>query len=381
MWFGIGCDASKGKGNIAWNGDVAAARIYDKPLDETEIKSLYQNMAPSSEQFIITSVDACSSCEVSPGYHYYIYGEGFQSGDIVQFVSVTTERRYDCTSSVGNGRIEAVIPNDFETDKYQILILRGDKVFPIATVTMKVTSNAPLCSNIKPVAHRGYHPDKKRTENSMAALKSAQELGVYGSEFDVWMTKDGGLFVNHDGKLNGVTIESSTTAQVQNLTLENGEKISTLQAYLEQGKKVPNVKMILEIKSHQTDRTNQNAASACIELVKSLGMTDQVEWIAFNYSICKQIRAELPDAVVEYLEGVKSPSAIAKDKISAIDYSMKVLNKNPKWIQEAHDNQMFVNVWTVPKEEFSKWISKGVDVITTNDANDLMNTIRIYAEK
>ncbi|MBD4650926.1 glycerophosphodiester phosphodiesterase, partial [Xanthomonas citri pv. citri] len=35
-------------------------------------------------------------------------------------------------------------------------------------------------------------------ENSLAALKLAQELGVWGSEFDVWITTDGRIVINHD---------------------------------------------------------------------------------------------------------------------------------------------------------------------------------------
>ena len=381
-WFGIGCDAANGTGNIAWTGDVAIARIYDRPLEASEIAMLYQDTKPASDaQFVITSIDANTSCELSHGYKYHIYGNGFQAGDTVKFISRSTDQVIACSSSVAGNRITAVIPNTLNTDSYTIVIDRNGALFPIASGTIKITSNAPSCMNVKAVAHRGYHPDTSHPENSIASLKYAQDLGVYGSEFDVWMTKDGDLFINHDGKLNNVTIQTSSTATVKKQKLSNGEYIPTLQAYLEQGKKVPSIKMILEIKTHSSASANKKVTEKCINLVKSLNMTEQVEWIAFDYSICKQIRAALPNAVVQYLNGDKAPSALAKEKISAIDYSMKVLNNNPKWIQEAHDNHMFVNVWTVPKADFKTWISKNVDVITTNDAKDLMQTVRIYAEK
>ena len=45
------------------------------------------------------------------------------------------------------------------------------------------------------IAHRGYHKDGA-AQNSVAALAKAQELGIYGSEFDVWITADGKVVIN-----------------------------------------------------------------------------------------------------------------------------------------------------------------------------------------
>ena len=140
--------------------------------------------------------------------------------------------------------------------------------------------------------------------------------------------------------------------------------------------------MILEIKSHSTAAKNQKVTEASIAMVKEMGMLDQVEWIAFSYDICKQIRAALPNAVVQYLNGDKSPATLAADKITAIDYNTSTLNNNPNWITEAHSNNMFVNVWTITKAaDIKPWIAKNVDVITTDVPKDCMNAVRIYVEK
>ena len=49
------------------------------------------------------------------------------------------------------------------------------------------------------IAHRGYfQASPPTTENSLKALKNAQVLRVYGSEFDVRRSADGKLVVNHD---------------------------------------------------------------------------------------------------------------------------------------------------------------------------------------
>ena len=226
----------------------------------------------------------------------------------------------------------------------------------------------PGQGKVKVVAHRGYHPTADYPENSIASLRYAQWLGVYGSEFDVWCTADGGLYVNHDRTFNGVTLAKSTSDVVGKLTLSNGEKMPTLRQYLEQGKKVPSVKLILEIKNYE-------ATDGCVALVKEMKMENQVEWIAFSYDACKRVKKLLPDAIVQYLNGDKSPSEVLKDGIVAIDYSSSALKKHPEWILEAHKNGMFVNVWTV-NSDFQYWIDLGVDVITTNESDALLTLLK-----
>ena len=49
------------------------------------------------------------------------------------------------------------------------------------------------------IAHRGFWQTKPSTvENSLQALENAQHLNIYGTEFDVRMSKDGVLIIYHD---------------------------------------------------------------------------------------------------------------------------------------------------------------------------------------
>lgn len=73
-----------------------------------------------------------------------------------------------------------------------------------------------FCSNSmaelpKVIAHRGYWKTPSSAQNSLRALELADSIGVYGSEFDVWLTKDDVLIVNHDAVINGMDIESSSS--------------------------------------------------------------------------------------------------------------------------------------------------------------------------
>ena len=112
-----------------------------------------------------------------------------------------------------------------------------------------------FCSNSmaelpKVIAHRGYWKTPSSAQNSLRALELADSIGVYGSEFDVWLTKDDVLIVNHDAVINGMDIESSSSKMLLKQKLKNGETVPTLDAFLNRAKKL-SVRLICELKPHK----------------------------------------------------------------------------------------------------------------------------------
>ena len=75
------------------------------------------------------------------------------------------------------------------------------------------------------IAHRGAFKKNGLPENSIASLKEAFRLGCAGSEFDVRMTADDSLVINHDASYNKMLIEKTKYAALTAFTLSNGEKI------------------------------------------------------------------------------------------------------------------------------------------------------------
>lgn len=222
----------------------------------------------------------------------------------------------------------------------------------------------------KVIAHRGYWKTKGSAQNSIKALKNAAEIGVYGSEFDVWVTKDSVAVVNHDKDINGIVIEEATYEQIKREKLPNGEEISTLDEYLRQGAKYRKMKLVLELKDHHKEENDKKAVDVVIEEVKKSKAyrSGQIEFISFNFEMCKKFAREFPDITVSYLTGEKSPKALFKEGIDGIDYNKAVLSIAKGWIKEAHELGMVVNVWTVNDtttiKKFGDW---GVDFITTDE--------------
>jgi len=217
------------------------------------------------------------------------------------------------------------------------------------------------------ICHRGYWDADGSAQNSLRSLVKADSIGAWGSEFDVWMTADGVLVVNHDATFDGITIETAKWKQLKNLRLKNGESLPTLEQMLKSGKKLT-TRLIVEMKPHASREHEHEAARKIVKMVNRMKLEDRVEYITFSYQGMKNLKELAPEGTpVYYLNGELSPSQLEELGVAGIDYSIKVMREHPQWIDEAHSLGMKVNVWTVNSERDMDWcINYGVDFITTN---------------
>lgn len=217
------------------------------------------------------------------------------------------------------------------------------------------------------IAHRGFWKTEGSAQNSIASLNKAAEAKVYGSEFDVQLTADGVVVVNHDDSINGLVIGETAYDRLKDLKLKNGEKLPTLADYLAAGKKLPDVQLILEIKPHKTKAQEDQIAESTVKMVKEYGMEKQVEYISFSMNVCEQLARLTPGSEIAYLKSDIAPKEVKAKGLTGIDYYYKVFYKHPEWVKEAHDLGMKVNAWTVDgKEDMEKMIGLDVNYITTD---------------
>ncbi len=204
----------------------------------------------------------------------------------------------------------------------------------------------PVLSKPQIVAHRGFWRTQGSAQNSIKSLQKAAEIGLYGSEFDVWLTVDGVPVVFHDAVWDGMRIEDSKYTDLMNKKLPNGEFLPTLQQYLQEFSKTPYIRPIFEIKSHKTPERELHEIS--------------------------------PKSRIAYLNGDLTPQQVKAMGISGIDYYHKVFNKHPQWARQAKALGLEVNVWTVDGEEDLEKFAKmpGIDLITTNDPDKLQEILK-----
>ena len=222
------------------------------------------------------------------------------------------------------------------------------------------------------IAHRGYWKTDGSAQNSIAALVKADEINVYGSEVDIWLSSDGVPVVNHDADitLNGqkLIVQDTPIATLRKVKLSNGETLPTFEEYLDAFKKCNNIKLIIEFKTHKTKDREDELARKVVDMVKEKGLDDKVEYISFGINFVQQVKRLHPEAPIYYVNGDLTPQIIKKMGLTGLDYNFKVINKNTSWVSEAHDLGLKVNVWTVNKEDdIQRAISQKVDFITTDE--------------
>lgn len=229
----------------------------------------------------------------------------------------------------------------------------------------------------KVIAHRGAWKNTGATENSIASLRHAAALGCEGSEFDVHMSADSVLYIHHDQTINGISIEKSLSNELSKIKLGNGEYLPTLESYLREGLKQSGTLLILEIKPSSISKERGiKLAGKVLQMVQDMRAQAWINYISFDYEICKKIIAADPYAKVAYLNGDKSPAELAADKFYGLDYNLSALQKNEHWIKEAHQKKLTVNAWTVNDEVQMDWLlDLKADFITTNEPEVLLKKV------
>jgi glycerophosphoryl diester phosphodiesterase len=228
------------------------------------------------------------------------------------------------------------------------------------------------------IAHRGAWKKNNLPENSIAALKQAFKLNCYGSEFDVHLTQDSVLVVNHDPTFLGLDISKSTYKELLTKKLANGETIPTVEAYLKAGMKQQKTKLILEIKPQNMGKERDLLITEkALQLVRKLKAQHWVEYISFGYDICTYIIKNEPNAKVAYLNGDATPEKMKADGFTGVDYHFSVYQKNQDYIERFRKVGLSINGWTANTPEAINFlIANRVEYITTNEPELVFDLVK-----
>ena len=244
--------------------------------------------------------------------------------------------------------------------------------------TIAAATIATAAAQPKVIAHRGFWDAPGSAQNSLRALAKADSIGCWGSEFDVWMTADEKLVVNHDASFKGLPIETSQAADVTALTLSNGEHMPLLDDYLKAFAERPGIKVVCELKVHTDKRREAKAVKMVLKLMKRHKLTDRAVYITFSPEATRELVKHAPKGTeVYYLNGNWTPQQLKDEGCAGLDYSLAVMKKHPEWIEQCHNLGLKVNIWTVNRRDDLQWcIDHGADFITTNDPLLLQQMIK-----
>ncbi|MDR0429563.1 MAG: glycerophosphodiester phosphodiesterase [Tannerellaceae bacterium] len=241
-----------------------------------------------------------------------------------------------------------------------------NKAFYLLLLSLLISLPISAKEKAQVIAHRGYWKTEGSAQNSIKALQLADDINVYGSEFDVHITADNVAVVFHDNEVLGIPIQSVNYIDIMELNLPNKEKIPTLNAYLTKGRLLK-TKLIFELKAHATPERNREAARISVDMVNKIGVQDQTEYITFDLDAGKELIRLAPNAQVAYLNGDLSPAQLKELGFTGLDYHHNVMKEHPEWFKEAKDLGLTINIWTVNDPLLIKELAKkGADFITTD---------------
>ena len=248
--------------------------------------------------------------------------------------------------------------------KYKIITLL---ILPVICTAFQFQS--PLKKKKGVIAHRGAWKSSKLPQNSIAALQEAINLKCYGSEFDVHLTADDVLIVNHDHEFLGLSVEASSYLQLKSRKLENGEYIPTAEDFIKAGMRQKRTRLIMEIKPSKLGRNRTiTLAVVAVNLVNRLNADRLVEYISFDYDALKKILELNPKAKVAYLGSDVAPKKLKEDGFTGLDYHHAALKKKTEWIAQAKQEGLKINVWTVnSRPDIIYFFNEKADFITTDE--------------
>ncbi len=228
---------------------------------------------------------------------------------------------------------------------------------------------SPGFAQNKIVAHRGAWKNTGAPQNSLESLKHALEMKCGGSEFDINMTKDGVLVINHDTDYFGSKIEAFTYDELNKTKLKNGEDLPLLEDFFKMAVKYPNTVLFAEVKPSPSGGVRSaEIAEATYKMAQKYKVLKRTVFISFSYEAVQKLVAIDKKASVQYLTGDKSPEVLHTAGVPGLDYHFSVFEKNAGWLQNAKALGLSTNAWTVNKAEMMESLLKqGIDYLTTDE--------------
>lgn len=360
----------------------AALEFTEKTMTEAERFAAYQKTVGANTQTIILPYELATKENVAVLQNFQLAVWAFGTG-----IDTNTE----CAWLLASGA------NAVVSDNWTAVADAQTKIF---------TAENSLTRTPVYTAHRGYFANVP--ENSMSAYIAAYESGVDCLETDVYLSKDGYVFISHDddikrmtngtGKISEMTYDELKSYNLRKSEYSNvitDEKMPTFEEMLKHFKG-KDVKIFCELKSYQAGLTK-----AVADLVKKYEMEDQVVYISFSDMQLQKIKTELNTAgnylnisaakattPADVLNGyyTMQSAALACNSVLGPSYG----NINAEYIRDGGDRGMTYWTWTYTtgiRSTVNQMFLDGMNGMTTNDTPYLKNTVKtisapdtVYAE-
>ena len=237
-------------------------------------------------------------------------------------------------------------------------------------------------ANVEITAHRGA--SRVAPENSMAAFKEADKMGVNYVELDVHISKDGYIYVMHDDNLKRMLGLNNRSDEVKFKDIKDLPLSSTFSDYLDEHvplledvlKWYKNKNFILNIELKPINNQYEELDKKVLDLIKKYNIQDKCVVASFNINAINYMH-ELDNTLNYVYLGYQY------NNINYINiYSINYAGITRELVNDLHKNNKTIYAWTVDnKDIIESMISMGVDNIITNDPLYTRSVIDYYKNK
>jgi len=267
-------------------------------------------------------------------------------------------------------------------------------LFLVSAVAFAQEAKFPPVPSAPTVAHRGF--SAIAPENTISSAKKAIEVGAQGSEFDVYSTTDGVLYLNHDGNLKRTTGYDCAAKAIDSKTLATldfgawkgeefkGEKVALYDdalALLKDSKTRP----VIEVKENGFE-------DKIVEGIRKHDLVETAIVIDFNADRVKKIRELEPNLCVAWLVSYKVEKETPQSMAQNIIDTLKKCNTNvvdveyhavsPEFLKILNDAGITVMCWTCDNpNDIQRLVDWGVVSITTNRPDLVLEAQKKAANK
>lgn len=298
----------------------------------------------------------------------YVDADGnvvYKSGGWINNVYPVTEEADYVILLKRNG--EEVVLNDKTELLKGLKITNGyaKQIFPTETY------DANTIPALRVINHRGFNTEAP--ENTKAAFELSRLKGYRYVETDICFTSDNVPVCLHDSTIDRT---SNGTGSIKNMTFADANQYIYSYKNGVLNKDYPNEKLLsfenfiklckfrglrayVEIKS-----MNEEQADIAVNIVKSMRMTEFVDWISFDKSTLAMIKARLPKARLGFLCNAISESAYAAIEELQSDENKVFLNIGTGGISDDTDwgnilewcleHDVEIEAWTVSSSGYKR---------------------------
>ncbi len=175
--------------------------------------------------------------------------------------------------------------------------------------------------------------------NTMASLKSAREMGVYGVEFDVRLTHDRQLVLSHDDDMidlsgSNVSISESSLASLRKIKLKNGEVIATLREAL---RELTGTLAIVDIKS-------DNCVLELLDVLDEFP-NSRITISTFHHHFAAELEKLRPDLHIFLAENTRPMETlrmVRTAKADGLSLNARLLNPFNYWLARRHNFDVMI---------------------------------------